>query len=87
MAAEDKYREVAALFDMKEEQLKDILKEFEELKKNIYWRREGRKNEIRIVESQITQLVSTHYHFSLHPSIHTSRIAIKNHIKKSENYI
>ena len=42
MAAEDKYREVAALFDMKEEQLKDILKEFEELKKK-YLLEKGRE--------------------------------------------
>lgn len=28
-----KYKQVAALFEMKEEQLKDILREFEELKK------------------------------------------------------
>ena len=32
-AAEKKYKDVAALFDIKEEQLKEILKEFEDLKK------------------------------------------------------
>jgi len=31
--ADKKYKHVAALFDMKEEQLKEILKEFEDLKK------------------------------------------------------
>lgn len=31
--ADKKYKHVAALFDIKEEQLKEILKEFEELKK------------------------------------------------------
>src|ERR1700733_4255801 len=30
---DEKYKRVASLFDMKEEQLKEILKEFEELKK------------------------------------------------------
>ena len=33
IAVEDKYKQVVALLDMKEEQLEDILKEFEELKK------------------------------------------------------
>jgi chromosome segregation ATPase len=33
MEADDKYKHVAALLDIKEEQLREILKEFEELKK------------------------------------------------------
>ncbi len=32
--ADDKYKQVAALLEMKEERLREILKEFEELKKN-----------------------------------------------------
>lgn len=46
MNAENKYKQVAALFDMKEEQLKDILKEFEELKKKYPLEKEKRKKQI-----------------------------------------
>jgi hypothetical protein len=33
MELDEKYKHIAALFEMKEEQLREILKEFEELKK------------------------------------------------------
>lgn len=46
IAADDKYKQVAALFDMKEEQLKEILREFEELKKKYPLEKEKRKKPV-----------------------------------------
>lgn len=44
--AENKYEQVAALFNMKEEQFKEILKEFEELKKKYPLEKEKRKKRV-----------------------------------------
>lgn len=46
MNADDKYKQVAALLGMKEEKLREILKEFEELKKKYPQEKERRKKQI-----------------------------------------